>query len=135
MILAAFPPNSKVYFFQEPANAFMIYLPTSVLPVKAIFCISPCLTIACPVFSAPVTIFTTPGGKSASWIISANFIAVSGVVSAGFKTTVFPVAKAGAIFHADISKGKFQGIICPTTPIGFTSLPGKAYSNLSAHPA
>jgi hypothetical protein len=43
---------------------------------------------------------------------------VSGVVSAGLRTTVFPVASAGASFHAAISIGKFHGMICPTTPIG-----------------
>ena len=45
---------------------------------------------------------------------------MSGVVSAGLSTTVLPVAKAGAIFQAAISNGKFQGIICPTTPIDLT---------------
>ena len=29
-----------------------------------------------------------------------------------------PVAKAGPSFQAAMSKGKFQGIICPTTPTG-----------------
>jgi hypothetical protein len=33
------------------------------------------------------------------------------VVSAGFSTTVFPAASAGAIFHAAISSGKFHGMI------------------------
>ena len=80
-------------------------------------------------------IFTTPFGKPLSRIISANFKAVSGVVSAGFKTTVLPVASAGANFHAAINKGKFQGIICPATPRGLGFLLGKAYSNLSAQPA
>ena len=41
-----------------------------------------------------------------------------GVCSAGLRTTVQPVAKAGPSFQAAISNGKFQGIICPTTPIG-----------------
>ena len=40
-----------------------------------------------------------------------NFIAVSGVNSAGFSTTVQPAANAGASFHAAISSGKFQGMI------------------------
>ena len=35
------------------------------------------------------------------------------VNSAGLSTTVFPVASAGAIFHASISSGKFHGMICP----------------------
>ena len=44
--------------------------------------------------------------------------AVSGVCSAGFSTTVQPVARAGPHFHACISSGKFQGMIWPTTPTG-----------------
>ena len=48
-----------------------------------------------------------------------------GVVSAGFKTTVFPQAKAGAIFHAAMSNGKFHGMICPATPNGRGFRPGK----------
>ncbi len=43
---------------------------------------------------------------------------MSGVVSAGFSTTVLPQASAGAIFQAAISSGKFQGMIWPTTPSG-----------------
>ena len=38
---------------------------------------------------------------------------MSGVVSAGLRTTVFPVASAGASFHAAISSGKFHGITWP----------------------
>jgi hypothetical protein len=37
---------------------------------------------------------------------SASFSAVSGVVSAGLRTTVLPQASAGAIFQAAISSGK-----------------------------
>ena len=36
--------------------------------------------------------------------------ACSGVVSAGLITTVLPHARAGAIFHASISSGKFHGM-------------------------
>ena len=68
-------------------------------------------------------------------LISARINAVSDVVSAGFKTTEFPVARAGAIFQAAIMSGKFHGITCPATPNEETCLPGKAYSSLSAHPA
>ena len=79
--------------------------------------------------------FTTPSGNPACWQTCANNNAVSGVVSAGFSTTVFPAASAGAIFQASINSGKFQGIIWPTTPTGFGLLPKPAYSNLSAQPA
>jgi hypothetical protein len=78
---------------------------------------------------------TTPAGSSAWRQMSAKKSAVSGVVSAGFSTTVFPAASAGAIFQASISSGKFQGMIWPATPIGFGFLAGKAYSSLSAQPA
>jgi len=44
--------------------------------------------------------------------------AVSGVCSAGFKTTVHPAASAGPSFQTTIAVGKFQGMICPTTPTG-----------------
>jgi hypothetical protein len=57
------------------------------------------------------------------------------VVSAGLRTTVFPQVKAGAIFHAAMSSGKFHGMICPATPSGCGIFPGNAYFNLSAQPA
>ena len=57
-------------------------------------------------------------GIPASRQISASTIAVIGVALAGFSTTVFPVASAGASFQAAISSGKFQGTICAQTPNG-----------------
>ena len=104
----------------------MIDFPTSVEPVNAILSTLGWSTKYLPVLPSPVTMFTTPGGKSASWMISASLSAVKGVVSAGFSTTVLPVASAGAIFQAAINSGKFHGIICPATPIGFVFRPGKA---------
>ena len=50
------------------------------------------------------------------------------VIEAGF-----PIASAGAIFHASMSSGKFQGMICPTTPTG--TAPGNSRSISCAHPA
>ena len=40
------------------------------------------------------------------------------VVEEGLKTMQFPAARAGASFQAAIRKGKFQGTIWPTTPMG-----------------
>ena len=54
---------------------------------------------------------------------------------AGFSTTVFPAASAGAIFQASISSGKFHGMTWAATPIERGSRFGKAYSSLSAQPA
>ena len=45
-------------------------------------------------------------------------IAVIGVCSAGLMTTVHPAASAGATFQANISIGKFHGMIWPQTPTG-----------------
>ena len=67
--------------------------------------------------------------------MSAKIIAVSGVVSAGLSTTVFPHASAGAIFHESMRSGKFQGMIWAATPSGFGVRFGNAYSSLSAQPA
>ena len=75
-------------------------------------------TSASPVEPSPVTMFTVPGGSSAWRQTSAKRSAVSGVVSAGLRTTVFPQARAGATFQASINSGKFQGMICAATPSG-----------------
>ncbi len=80
-----------------------------------------------------MTILTTPGGKPASTQISAKASAVSGVYSAGFRTTVLPAASAGAIFQASMSSGKFHGMICPQTPTG--RVPGNSLSISEAQPA
>ena len=118
-----------------PAVARWMILPTSVEPVNAIFFTRGWFTIAAPVSPAPVTMLTTPGGRSASSQTFASAIAVNGVVSAGFSTTVLPQEIAGAIFQAAIRSGKFHGMIWPHTPIGDTACRGNAYSSLSAQPA
>ncbi len=65
----------------------------------------------------PFTTFSTPGG-SRSPISSINSMIEAGVCSAGFSTTALPAARAGASFQVAIRMGKFQGMICPTTPSG-----------------
>ena len=109
-----------------PATERAIARPTSVEPVKATLSTPGCSTSARPVSPAPVTMLTTPGGRSACWQISANSSAVSGVVSAGLSTTVLPAASAGAIFQASISSGKFHGMTWPATPSGRGSGPNPA---------
>src|ERR1041385_7401074 len=113
MTFAAFPPSSSVSFLPVPASSRWIALPTSVEPVNATLSTSSCVTSAAPVRPSPVTMLTTPGGNSAWRTTSQKSSAVSGVVSAGLSTTVFPAASAGAIFHASISRGKFHGMIWP----------------------
>ena len=89
-MFAALPPSSRVTFLLGAGDAPAIVLPTSVEPVNATLSTSGCSTTRAPVSPAPVTMLTTPGGRSACWQISANSSAVSGVVSAGLSTTVLP---------------------------------------------
>ncbi len=60
----------------------------------------------------------TPSGMPASSASSPIRIAVSGVISAGFSTTVLPAARAGAKPQPAMGIGKFHGTITPTTPSG-----------------
>ena len=112
------PPSSSDRRLPDPAVTWRIARPTSVEPVKAILSTPGCRTRAAPVSPSPVTRLNTPGGRPTVSAISANSSAVSGVNSAGLSTTVFPMASAGATFQASINSGKFQGMICPTTPTG-----------------
>src|ERR671918_84765 len=128
MMFAALPPSSSVSFLPLPAIDFWIALPTSVEPVKATLSTPGCLTSSAPARPSPVTMLTTPGGSSAWRRTSQKRSAVRGVVSAGFRTTVFPAASAGAIFQESMRSGKFQGMTWPATPTGLGLLLGKAYS-------
>jgi hypothetical protein len=69
---------------------------------------------------------TTPAGRPDLLAQLGEASAVSEVNSAGLSTTVFPIARAGAIFQASIRSGKFHGMICPITPTG--SRPGSSGS-------
>lgn len=108
------PMNRSIrHFFREKAVR-----DRGLLPVKATFPIPIWLEMAAPaVLPSPVKTLTTPGGKPASAMSSHIRIAVRGVHSEGLKTMVFPVARAGPSFQDIIQRGKFQGTICPTTPI------------------
>src|SRR3989338_9055464 len=100
------PPSSKTTFLTVWEAMLIIRCPVSVPPVKLTILTLGLLT------SAPVTslffveiILTTPSGNPTSSISCANFITAAQEDDDGFNTTVFPAAKAGAIFHADIIKG------------------------------
>ena len=105
-------------------------LPISVDPVKASLRTSGCVRIASPTTDpGPVTTLKTSSGMPASSASSANRSAVIGVCSAGFRTTVFPIASAGADFQEVMAIGKFHGTMIPQTPIGsrkVISTPGAA---------
>ena len=112
------PPSSMVLGIRFSAAYCMICRPVVVSPVKLILAMRGLDASGAPTSEPwPLTTFSTPAG-SMSPIRSISTPRLSGVSEAGLITTQFPVASAGAIFHAAISSGKFHGMICPTTPIG-----------------
>ena len=92
-------------------------------PVKAILSTSGCCASAAPAVGPnPGTTLNTPSGSPASAAMRASSIAVIGVCSAGFSTTVLPHASAGAVFHVAMMNGPFHGVMPPTTPSGSRSV-------------
>src|SRR5690554_854135 len=119
MMFGFFPPNSNDSFLNIGAAIRAMCSPVLVPPVKEMALISRWATIASPADGPlPCTILSTPFGNPASLQISPNKKAVIGVTSLGFATTVFPAARAGAIFQLNKYSGRFQGEIHPTTPKG-----------------
>src|SRR3954464_11522610 len=107
-MLADLPPSSSVRPVRVPASARWISLPTAVEPVNATLSTS-ARTSAAPAAPSPVMTFTTPGGRSASWQISASSSAVSGVVSAGFRTGGLPGGRRrrlGRVQDGGVAGGK-----------------------------
>src|ERR1700722_8668484 len=120
-IAAFFPPSSNDTGFTVAATAFMIAAPVRDSPVNVTaftsgFCVRNSPDESAP---KPCTTLYTPLGIPASFIASASRVAVAGVSSEGFTTTVFPQASAGATFQVSSNSGRFQGVIIPTTPSGF----------------
>ncbi len=118
-MLALFPPSSRVTRFTWSAQPAMIRLPTSVEPVKHTLRTSGCVTKRSPTTEPlPGMTVSTPSGSPASTASSPIRMAVSGVISAGLSTTVFPAAMAGANPQPAMGIGKFHGTMMPTTPSG-----------------
>jgi hypothetical protein len=117
--LALLPPSSRVSRFTWSAQPAMICLPTSVEPVKQILRTAGWVTNRCPTtLPLPGRTVKTLSGMPASRASSASRSAVSGVSSAGLRTTVLPAASAGANPQPAIGIGKFHGTMTPTTPSG-----------------
>ena len=122
-MLGDLPPSSRETFFSVSAASRMMVLPTSVEPVKAMASTPGWRTMAAPArVPRPGTTFRMPGGKPASAANSPSSRAVSGVSMAGFSTTAFPHARAGATFQVASESGKFHGTMHPTTPTGSRSV-------------
>ena len=102
----ALPPSSRCRRFTVDDACSMIFLPVAVSPVREIMLMSSCRQIATPTSDpGPVTTFSTPSGMPAWSAALAISMAVNGVFDAGFRTTVFPAARAGPIFQAAIRYG------------------------------
>src|SRR3546814_20000690 len=62
---------------------------------------------------------STPAGSPIFAASSPNIVAVIGVISDDFATTVLPAASAGAIFQVNRYSGRFHGELVATTPRGW----------------
>ena len=117
--LADLPPSSRVTRLIVCAAPSITRRPTSVEPVNPILATSGWAMSRSPTTEpGPTSTLTTPKGRPASRASSAKRSAVSGVSSAGFRTTVLPHARAGPSFQLASMSGKFHGTISPTTPSG-----------------
>ena len=97
-------PSSRDSFF-TPAS-WVIRVPMPVDPVNEILLTRGSLTSASPSSPpGPVSTDSTPSGRPASTKHAASASAVSGVVRAGFSTTAFPAASAGATLCSTSSAG------------------------------
>ena len=112
------PPSSSVTGMMFCAAYCMISRPVTVSPVKPTLAMRGLVASALPISPpGPLTMFSTPGGRM-SPRTSASLSIDHGVGEAGLITEQLPAASAGASFHAAISSGKLNGMICPTTPSG-----------------
>jgi len=117
-MLADLPPSSRVEGINLSAAAQATQPPTSVEPVKASLRKPGWSRMYCPALEPdPVMTLKTPAGIT-SCVSLANSRTESGVSLEGLNTVQQPAASTGASFQAAIRKGKFQGTICPTTPMG-----------------
>ena len=113
------PPSSIERPLRNGAALPKISWPVRLSPVNEMSGTSGCFTRASPASSpSPLTRLKTPCGSPASSKMPAHSEAESGVNSAGFSTTVLPVASAGPSFHDSSMNGVFHGVMSPATPIG-----------------
>ena len=132
----ALPPSSRATRFTVEAAWLISSLPTAVEPVKPTMRTSSDPVSTPPIAGAsPQTTLITPSGKPARLASSARARAESGVSGAGLMTMVQPAARAGAHLRVIMATGKFQGVMQPTTPIGWRIVqprePGKGVSRVS----
>ncbi len=118
-IIALMPPVSATNGMMalcRSESAFWIAQAVSLEPVKAMPPTRGSLTRALPTLGLPVSRCRTSAGTPASCSSVVAKYAAIGVCSAGFASTVFPVARAAATWPVKIANGKFQGEMQAKTP-------------------
>ncbi len=100
----ALPPSSRWTRLTSWDALSATCMPARTEPVMATRAGVLCATTARPVPWSPVTTLKVPAGRN-SPAISASSRVVSGVVSDGLRTMVFPAASAGPIFQTAIIIG------------------------------
>ena len=118
----ALPPSSSDTRVRLFAAFAITRLPVFAWPVNDTSDASGEPTSASPVWPAPHTRLTTPGGSPmCSSTRRTNSSVASGLISLGLITTVFPVTSAGPSLRHSTASGKFHGQIATTTPTGARS--------------
>src|SRR5919106_3912554 len=113
------PPSSTVTLAKCRAAATATDRPGSVPPVNVIFATSGCSHNAAPATGpSPLMMLSTPSGNPDAVAISPSLSVVSGVCSEGLRTTLLPVANAGARLFEPIISGWLNDDRMPTTPNG-----------------
>src|SRR5680860_1372814 len=113
-MLALLPPSSRVTRLTWSAHPAMICLPTAVEPVNTILRTVGLVTNLSPTTEPlPGKTWNRPSGRPASSASWPRRMLVSGVHSAGLRSTAFPAASAGAKPQAAMVIGKFHGVITP----------------------
>jgi hypothetical protein len=99
-MVAFLPPSSSESFLKSGAADAATARPVSVPPVKDTARTNGCVVNGVPISEPrPCTTLKMPGGAPAAEKAAASAVAVTGVISDGFATTVLPMISAGATFH------------------------------------
>src|SRR5690242_1023549 len=121
MMIALFPPNSKIDLPKRSAVAAATIFPTLVEPVKEISGMRSSAFIKSPQ-ALPVTRLLTPSGTpffaNTSAAICWQATAHNGTLEEGFQTQTSPHTQAMAAFQLQTATGKLNAEIIPTTPSG-----------------
>ncbi len=106
-------------FLSVLAEASTSWRPTGTDPVKLTFATrGSFMMVGVTSAGGPATMFTLPSGSPASVKHCTSAIVAPAASLDGRITSGLPAARAGAIFRASSSSGKFQGTNAATTPIG-----------------